>query len=99
MKRVLIFFIPVFLWSCSDAQVEEFFFRKTLEFSLVDLCGEEDQECIAAVKTQIDGCLEESDWRRYLAAEDNIEEENRFAKKFYSCITDDNGNPYFEKDL
>ncbi|MBO9492359.1 hypothetical protein J7384_18500 [Endozoicomonas sp. G2_1] len=99
MRVFLIFFLSIFLWSCSEAQVEEFAFRKTLEFSLVDLCGEEDKECIAAVKSQISGCMEESNWRKYLENQDDPEEVNRFVNEFYSCITDDEGNPYFESNV
>lgn len=96
MKLVGIIFISLLLWSCSEGQIEEFAFRKTLEISLIDLCGEQDKECIAAVESQISGCMEKSDWRKYLENEDNKDELNRFTKAFYSCLVDEDGNPYFE---
>ena len=88
-------FLCLFIMSCSEGQVEEFAFRKTLELSLVKAC-EEDQECATAVKSQISDCMEKSDWRKYLQQEESEEALNRFTKTFYSCIVDSEGNPYFE---
>lgn len=96
MKICGILFICLFLISCSEGGIEEFAFKKTLEISLIDLCGEEDKECIDAVKSQISGCMEKSNWRKYLESEDDQDELNRFTKEFYSCIVDKDGNPYFE---
>ena len=96
MKAVGILFVALFLWSCSDKDLEEFAFRKTLEYKLVDLCGEEDKECIAAVEAQIKSCMVKSNWRDFLNNEDNEVELKRFTQKFYLCIVDQNGHPYFE---
>ncbi len=96
MRVFGILLMLVSLWSCSEGQMEEFAFRKTLELSLLDLCGEEDKQCIAAVKSQISGCMEKSNWRKYLQDQDNEEELNRFTSEFYSCIVDEEGYPYFE---
>jgi len=99
MKTLGILLVSIFLWSCSESQVEEFAFRKTLELSLVDLCGEEDKKCIAAVKSQIGDCMEKSDWRKYFEDEDNEDELRRFTTEFYSCIVDEDGYPYFESNI
>lgn len=96
MRIIGILSVLLVLCSCSDEKIEEFAFRKTLEISLVDLCGEENKECIMAVKSQISACMEKSQWRKYLENEDNKEELNRFTKEFYACIVDKDGNPYFE---
>lgn len=95
MKVFGILFISLLLVSCSGDQMEELAFRKTMEYTLADMCGKDDAECIAAVKVQTKGCMEKSDWKRYVDNQDDEEEFNRFTKKFYSCIVDKNGNPYF----
>lgn len=99
MKTLGIFFISLFLLSCGDGQIEEFAFKKTLEMSLVDLCGEEDKECIVAVKSQISDCMEKSNWRKYMEEEESDAEFNRFTREFYSCVVDANGDPYFEPNI
>jgi hypothetical protein len=99
MRVVSILVVSLFLYSCNPDQLEEFAFRKTLELSLIDLCGEEDEECISAVKSQISDCMEKSDWKKYMENQDSEGELNRFTKKFYSCIVDVDGNPYFEPNV
>jgi len=89
------FALPTLLTGCSDEQIEEFAFRKTMEYELIELC-DNDEECIQAVKDQIKECMEKSDWRRLLDNEDDEEEMGRFTTKFYACIVDSEGNPYFE---
>ena len=49
------------LVGCSEAQVEELVFRKTLEYQLKDRCGESDESCIEAVEAQIAECMRQSD--------------------------------------
>ena len=95
MKKLSLILISLCLWSCSEGQVEEFAFRKTMEYSLVGLCGEEDQACINAIEAQISGCLEKSRWQDYVNSEDSEEELNRFTEEFYSCFIDEEGKPYF----
>lgn len=99
MKIFGIVLISLSLFSCSEGQFEELVFRTTLKFSLVELCGEEDKECITAVKSQVSDCMKKSDWRKYLNDQDNQDEFNRFTKAFYSCIVDENGDPYFEPNI
>lgn len=99
MKGIAIIGLSLLLISCSDGDIDEFAFRKTMEYSLVDLCGEKDKACIAAVKAQVKPCMEKSDWRRYVANEDSDEELKRFTDKFYACIVDKDGDPYFTSNL
>lgn len=98
MKIVSLLFISLLLTSCSEGQIEELAFRKTLEYGLVELCGESDKACITTVKSQVKGCMEVSNWKQYLENEDSDEELNKFTKKFYACIVDAEGNPYFESN-
>ncbi len=58
--------MSLFLLACSEDQIEELAFRKTLEYGLIDLCGEEDKACISAVETQSQSCMNKSNWRAYL---------------------------------
>ena len=95
MKYLILLSLAIVFMGCSQKDAEKFAFRKVLEYELVDKCGD-DEECIVAVKTQIPGCMEESDWYRYLNSDEDAEEFNRFANAFYACIVDPNGNPYFE---
>lgn len=99
MKIAGIIFVLFVLVSCSEGQIEEFAFRKTIEYDLVELCGIEEAECVAAVKDQVKGCMQKSNWRRYLEDQDNESELNRFTSKFYACIVDAEGNPYFEPNI
>ena len=99
MKAVGVLLVSLFLLSCSDKDLEEFAFRKTLEYKLVDLCGEEDKECIAAVEEQIKSCMLKSSWRDFLNNEENEEELKRFTHSFYLCIVDQDGHPYFEPNI
>lgn len=96
MKVISIALVSLVLISCSDSMIEEVVFRKTLESSLIELCGETDKMCIEAVKNQISGCMEQSNWRQYLNDQENPEEFQRFTSKFYSCIVDKDGNPIFQ---
>jgi len=64
MKVVITLIISFFLVGCSEKQIEEFAFRKTLEHDLIDLCGEDDKGCIAAVKSQVKTCMVKSNWRK-----------------------------------
>jgi len=94
MKSVIILLFPMLIVGCSDG-VDEFAFRKTLEYELVDLCGKKDKKCIKAVKSQTKDCMVKSDWRKFLEDQDNKQELNRFTREFYACIVDSEGNPYF----
>lgn len=99
MKYLNIAVLLFVVAGCSQEELEEVAFRKTLEYNLTELCGEDSDECIAAVKAQIKGCMEKSNWRKFLNDQDNEKELKRFSSEFYSCIVDSEGNPYFESNL
>ena len=96
MRIIGLLILVLSIVSCTEGQVEELAFRKTLEYDLIKLCGDADKECVNAVKTQIKGCMEKSKWRNYLENQDSEDELNRFIKEFYSCIVDSQGNTYFQ---
>ena len=101
MRIILVIVIFVLVCSCNIEQVEEFAFRKTIEYSLVEMCEEEskDKECVDAIKAQIEACMEESDWRQYLENEDDKKEMNRFINRFYPCFKNSQGESFFEIKL
>ena len=86
--------VALFVSGCSDAQVEEFAFRKVMEYELKADCGD-DEACNDAVEAQIKSCMASSDWRRYLDNEEDPEELERFIYVFFPCFKDADGNPYF----
>ena len=82
------------LSACSEQAVEEVTFRKVLQYNLVDLCGD-DKTCVKSVKAQIKPCMESSNWKQYLANDEDAAEAERFINEFYSCLKDDDGKPLF----
>lgn len=95
MKILMFSFILFTLTACSEKAFEELAFRKALEYSLVDKCGS-DKKCVNVVETKTKSCMIKSDWRKTLADKDNEVEKKRFAKKFYACLVDEQGKPYFQ---
>ncbi|HEY0720497.1 MAG TPA: hypothetical protein VGE50_04520 [Gammaproteobacteria bacterium] len=99
MRFIGVAIISLLQIACSDATVEEFTFRKVLEHDLINLCGDDDEACIHAVESQVKGCMEKSDWRKYVESQDDPDELKRFTKEFYGCVVDANGHPYFVPNL
>jgi len=95
-KKSSVFIILLLIGGCTTEQAEEFAFRKTMEYQLIDDCGKEDKECIKAVKEQIESCMKESDWRKYVNNDEDEKEMKRFINKFFPCFKDSNGNSYFK---
>jgi hypothetical protein len=94
-KITTIILASMLLIACSDEAVEELAFRKSLEYNLSELCGAEDKACVQAVESQTKGCMEKSDWRKFLKAKDDPVEKKRFTTEFYACIVDPAGKSYF----
>lgn len=92
--------LPVFLMTsaCTGEKVEEVVFRETMEYQLEQDCGE-DKECKDIVETQMEYCMEKSDWRSFLNNQEDAQELQRFIKEFFPCFKDPDGNPYFGKGL
>ncbi len=99
MKIFFIVLLPIMIGGCSSEKVEEFVFRKTLEYGLVEMCEEEgkdkDKKCVAAVANQIETCMAKGNWKEFLKNQDDEDELQRFVKAFYPCFEDAKGNPYF----
>ena len=95
MKKVYLFVFSLLVGGCSGDQVEEFVFRKVLEYELKEDCGKENKQCIKDIEEQIQTCMNKSDWRAYLDNDEDQEEMQRFIKEFFPCFKDANGNSYF----
>ena len=76
-------------------ELEKIVFQKTLEYKLIEKCGE-DKPCAEAVKNLTPTCMDAADWKSLMKNQDDEVEQLRFMKTFYSCIVDADGNPYFE---
>lgn len=99
IKKLLVIFFLLVLSGCDARQLDELVFREVLRFNLKDACAKENEACRVAVKEQTQGCMDKSDWRKFLNDKDNKEESNRFKKAFYACLVDAEGKPFFEPRL
>lgn len=95
MKLLTLLTVILIISGCSERQAEEFAFRKTMEYSLKDLCGDKDSDCYNAIESQIKSCMEKSEWRRYLNDSENEVELERFINEFYPCFKKADGSSYF----
>jgi len=95
MKNICLIAILTTIAGCSGEQVEEFAFRKTMEYQLKEQCGESDPQCITAIEEQIVYCMKQSEWRRYLENDEDEQEFQRFIGEFFPCFKDSDGKPYF----
>ena len=96
MKLAIIISIALSLTGCSEKFIEEFVFRETLKYNLKKVCGDDDQSCKDAVDSQLQGCMDKSNWKQFIRDSDNKEESTRFKKELYACIVDSAGKPHFE---
>ena len=94
MCRFGLILLCLTIGGCTDAQIEEFVFRKSMEYDLKSKC-EDDDNCKVAVEAQIRDCLAEADWRRFMDDDENPAEVERFVFAFYPCFKDSDGNAYF----
>ena len=97
MSRGLIILTScLFLLGCSEDAVERFAFEKTLKFGLTKNC-DKDKECVTAVEEQLPSCIDKGDYKAVLRAKGEQEavEHERFSRFLFSCIVDNDGNPYF----
>ena len=70
----------------------------TLLWSISEACGE-NMECRTAVEQQFADCLEQSPYGQFLEAETEEQETYYLAltmQALAACITDDQGEPYFQ---
>ncbi len=95
--KILVFAVIVCLVvGCSAEQAEEFVFKNLMESDLIERCGDENQECINSVKSQLVSCMEKSNWREILGKEEDEKLMLKFVKKFYPCFKDSDGNSHFK---
>lgn len=93
----IVFFVSILLVSCDQAlnKAGSLYLKKSLK----DTCGE-DPACVAAVEKQFGPCHSkyEADWNKYMNSSSAKEDEllKIYSEKLYSCIVDENGEPYFE---
>lgn len=86
------------LLACNEAEVTELVFRKTLEFQLSSECQDlhpGNKACGEAVIAQIKSCMEEANWKDYVARKDDEEAQQQFIVAFFPCFVDDQGESYF----
>ncbi len=95
-KVAVVSFILFIVSSCDKDQIQGFVFKKLLQQTLIEKCGDKDRLCINGVKKQIDKCSEKANWRRLVKEPENEIEVERFSKIFYACLVDVKGNPLFE---
>lgn len=95
MKLAIIISITLSLTGCSEKFIEEFVFRETLKYNLKEVCGKDDQSCKDAVDSQLQSCMDKSNWKQFIKDSDNKEESIRFKRELYSCIVDSEGKPRF----
>ncbi len=95
MTRLFLLTICLLIGGCSGEIIEELAFRKVMEYQLKDECGDEDKACVEAVEAQIESCMKQSDWRRFLENEEDEEELKRFTSEFFPCFRDPDGEAYF----
>lgn len=98
MKFVTLALAMLFLGACSQQDIEEMLVKKTIEYSLIELCGEQNEACIEAVETQVSACIEKNNITIDTL---NVEDEQQLQNvvtEFYTCIVDENGDPMFENE-
>lgn len=95
IKLAIIISITLSLTGCSEKFVEEFVFRETLKYNLKEVCGNDDQSCKDAVDSQLQGCMDKSNWQQFIQDSDNKEESSRFKSELYACIVDSANKPHF----
>jgi hypothetical protein len=100
MKIKLSLLAPVILMliACSEDQVGNFVFEKSLQASLIQECKEKNKDpkkCITQVKSQIKGCMKKSgNFTDFQKSKDPKKTMN-FVTKFYPCFKDAEGKPLF----
>jgi len=103
MKTFLKILIPAFVISllitgCTEKSIEEFVFKNTLSYKLNGMCGE-NEECKSAVDTQMQACLNRTNWQDLIKDDENEEKLRKFANEFFPCFKSSKGDPYFKSNF
>lgn len=71
-----------------------------LKIKMVEICGEEDKGCLAAVDEQYGPCETKykNEWSAYMNARSSKEDAllDDYMSKLFTCVVDVDGDPYFE---
>jgi hypothetical protein len=71
-----------------------------MKSQLIESCSAQDPQCIEAVEMQFDSCHEtyKVQWTKYMNSNSRNEDFYlaKYSTNLYACITDNDGNPYFE---
>ena len=68
------------------------------KIEMVEICGEEDKGCLAAVDEQYGACETKygNEWSAYMNARSSKELLDDYMSKLFTCVVDVDGDPYFE---
>ena len=70
-----------------------------LKKRMIEICGKEDEACVAAVDAQYDACEKkyEKEWDAYMNASPAKEDAlmDRYLSRLFACVVDQNGRAYF----
>jgi hypothetical protein len=71
-----------------------------IKIKMVEICGEEDKGCLAAVDEQYGACETKykNEWSAYMTARSSKEDAllDDYMAKLFTCVVDVDGDPYFE---
>lgn len=102
-SRTALWIIAIFLLSACGSPKEEDVASSgasetMIKWILVEACADNEQ-CSAAVDKQLKSCLQKSDYKKFMAATTEEEEDlylDKTLEQVAQCILDDSGNPYFK---
>lgn len=70
-----------------------------LKKRMIEICGKEDEACLAAVDEQYDACEKKyaKEWSAYMNASPAKEDAllDRYLSRMFSCVVDKRGRSYF----
>ena len=89
--------IATVLSGCDGKMLEEYSFKKSLEWSLTEKCAD-DEACVTAVRKLTSVCADRNDWESFLKSQDDPAEKERFVTGFFGCLVDATGRPLFSPD-
>lgn len=71
-----------------------------MKMKMIEICGEDDKACVAAVNAQYDSCESKykNEWSAYMKASSSEEDTilDDYMAKLLTCVVDKDGNSYFE---
>ncbi len=99
--RLMVIWAATLVTACgapSDDKVDTSSASATMiKWILVDACAGNDL-CVGAVDAQLQGCLGNSDYRKFMDASTDEEEDlylDKTLDQIAKCVVDENGKPFF----